>query len=1202
MKEEWRPVREYGLNEKTGRAIFEASNTGLVRKAGYYDTYNIYHEPVILTPFVATHRDFYCIRLAFDSAVKLVPVHRIIAKTFIPQPVGTKYVKWRDGNKFNNSVDNLYWTDGIDNPGSKEARRVRVYTTSYEYLGEFPSLTNVAKIVVASSSQISRCCNRKIDSYLGLIWRFTDDDEFYNGIDSGCDLSRLIEECATTADGTPRCGVRQYSLEGKLLGTFKTVSDAIRANGSLKGVASCIGNISKCCTKMYSSAYGFVWRYTLFDELFRLSEKRRETEIKSWKYLSKTIRQYTFDGVLVREFSSLSEVAEVLNLTSTQQISSACHQTKIEGDSKTRSAYGFIWRYDGDDELFYNDIAERRVIIAGLCKSIRKLTNQYDKDGHFIACFKSCAAAAQAYNVSAQSLRDCCLRRNYVKSCVGYIWRYMEDDEFYFMSDEERKQAIQSLLVRGSKPSQVLRKGDDDMSRRTVHTSLQNKKEEKFLDKTRPVRKYSMTGVFLSEYASLYEISKRASENYNIKMIYKCCMRETTSSYNHIWRFADDDEFAKGQAPTQVQSDVPVEPSNPADEVNVVSNSKDTSVPIDVGLDVSEIDIRFNGSLRPSRTMKILDPNNGRYDVIDLDTQRMETLFIDELFWRKASGDRIEGCSFHTNGLMFELDGFAPYIVHLEVWRDFMVDDAHYLVSNLGRVGRSIDGEFPPQMVTPYENDGVHCRVDLYYGDNYFITYNLADLVARAFLINYDPDVTIEFLDRNFMNCAFGNLSCNADASSFGKVPVEPVDAHMYSTIGEYSLDGALRATYQSVSMAAALSGHSADAIKGSCEQKAFTCGSSVFAYSDNNAFAGMDEAKRADMFDSFVRQYNNKGELVGEYKSIQAVEEHTGYKAYVIDCACGQTKPKYGFVWRKAKDDEFFYLSVENRIAKLPFRAVRQYTKSGYLLGDFPSVQSAATELGLSADLIGSSAANPQKTPTAEGYAWRYVDSDELYEMPEYERMKAIGYMFIRQYSVDGIFLHEYESVDEAYYASNVTRQEIIDSCEKKNKIKKRDFVWRYSHNDELLTLSVSDRLLVMSRFFLSETSVKTTETAVEEYEKAPIVEDSMENWTAVSIYNVQYDNGLFKYEVSDKGRVRIRNREKATELHLLTQVAKQYGGHLTVTLIDKLKVSHTAPVDRLVALAFVPKPANCDKVWHKDGDIQNNDASNLIWIDKNA
>jgi hypothetical protein len=82
--------------------------------------------------------------------------------------------------------------------------------------------------------------------------------------------------------------------------------------------------------------------------------------------------------------------------------------------------------------------------------------------------------------------------------------------------------------------------------------------------------------------------------------------------------------------------------------------------------------------------------------------------------------------------------------------------------------------------------------------------------------------------------------------------------------------------------------------------------------------------------------------------------------------------------------------------------------------------------------------------------------------------------------------------------------------------------------------------------------------------------------------------------YQISDKGR--LRSFKKMVQ-PLILSVKNSKGWYLSIILCrDRKRV--TVRIHRLVAEAFVPNPEGKPEVNHKDGNKQNNDASNLEWV----
>ena len=97
MEEVWKPIKGY-------EGIYEVSSLGCVRKAA---TGLILHQ--------SNNRGYRQVGLRKDGITKTVPVHRLVAKAFLPNPDMLPQINHRDENKANNCVENLEWCDGSYN-------------------------------------------------------------------------------------------------------------------------------------------------------------------------------------------------------------------------------------------------------------------------------------------------------------------------------------------------------------------------------------------------------------------------------------------------------------------------------------------------------------------------------------------------------------------------------------------------------------------------------------------------------------------------------------------------------------------------------------------------------------------------------------------------------------------------------------------------------------------------------------------------------------------------------------------------------------------------------------------------------------------------------------------------------------------------------------------------------------------------------
>ena len=115
--------------------------------------------------------------LCKNGEKKEYKVHRLVAKTFIPNPDNLPQVNHKDEDKDNNSVQNLEWCDSKYNNNygtrnEKLSKSVLQYTKSGVFVREWKSATDVQRNLNYNIGNISKCCNGKLKSAYNFIWKY----------------------------------------------------------------------------------------------------------------------------------------------------------------------------------------------------------------------------------------------------------------------------------------------------------------------------------------------------------------------------------------------------------------------------------------------------------------------------------------------------------------------------------------------------------------------------------------------------------------------------------------------------------------------------------------------------------------------------------------------------------------------------------------------------------------------------------------------------------------------------------------------------------------------------------------------------------------------------------------------------------------------------------------------------------------------
>lgn len=174
------------INDEEWRTIFdfpnyEVSNKGNIRSKEYNDSLGHLRSSKKLKKQVNNCGYEYVILSSKEEKHKTLTVHRIVAKTFIPNPEEKEDVNHIDGNKLNNNVNNLEWTTTQEN--IKKRYEIGIDGNNYKAVEQrsldgkelyniFKSSYEAEKITGIARQHIGACCRGEGKSAGGYSWKF----------------------------------------------------------------------------------------------------------------------------------------------------------------------------------------------------------------------------------------------------------------------------------------------------------------------------------------------------------------------------------------------------------------------------------------------------------------------------------------------------------------------------------------------------------------------------------------------------------------------------------------------------------------------------------------------------------------------------------------------------------------------------------------------------------------------------------------------------------------------------------------------------------------------------------------------------------------------------------------------------------------------------------------------------------------------
>ncbi len=246
MREQWKVIE--------GFEPYEVSTLGRVRSKFHTGG----EEYRILKPSIH-HSGYILYRLAKNKKYYNRTVHILVAKAFIDNPFKKTQVNHIDGNKQNNSVDNLEWVTPSENiqhafklnlktSPNKNKKGIEHYASKpvlqYDLKGnlvkKWDCYSDASRYHHISVSAICNCCANRIKSAGGFIWRY------YNG-------EPIRQKIVIERNRKSRKIIHQYTLSGDLVKSwdgYKDIEEHSDYNRKL---------INACCHGKSKSSYGFKW-------------------------------------------------------------------------------------------------------------------------------------------------------------------------------------------------------------------------------------------------------------------------------------------------------------------------------------------------------------------------------------------------------------------------------------------------------------------------------------------------------------------------------------------------------------------------------------------------------------------------------------------------------------------------------------------------------------------------------------------------------------------------------------------------------------------------------------------------------------------------------------------------------------------------------------------------------------------------------
>ncbi len=423
---------------------------------------------------------------------KTLTVHRLIAKTYLPNPDNLPEVNHKDGNKRNNRLDNLEWKTRVGNvnhareSGIMSVHKRAVYQMDMDgtIITKFDSIKEASIQTGIHNRSINPVCKGKRHTAGGYRWRYVSDDTWQPQANRH---SKRVE---------------QLTVKDKFICLFQD------ANEAAQEVECSPSSIRAACVGSIKTLKGFHWKYREWeakpvDPLYLESREWKEIPGFPGYRLASDGRVYSDKIKDIRKpnTSGNYHMIQLCHKSKTKSITLHRLVAKLYGEPLIDAKKTQANHKDGNKDNNHIDNIDwltpsentQHAMDTGLNKC-KKAIIQYDLKGNEIDKYCSAAKASRKLGIKRSNITEVCLGSK--KTAGGFVWRYT------------------------SKPLNG-----------KINIIIQNTK--------RKVGKLSDDGLVIETYTSIKEANISCGKNSHGGPISRVCSGKQEKAYGYKWKFLE---------------------------------------------------------------------------------------------------------------------------------------------------------------------------------------------------------------------------------------------------------------------------------------------------------------------------------------------------------------------------------------------------------------------------------------------------------------------------------------------------------------------------------------------------------------------------------------------------------------------------------------------------------------------------------------